>query len=298
MSEGFSVVIPAYNYGHCVERAVRSVLNQSCTDFEVIVINDGSTDDTDVVMRRIQESGAEPLRYIYQENRGVSAVRNRGIDESRYPWLVFLDADDEMCPGALAELQQCALKYPGARLLIGGHLSCFDSECVNVEAGPVFESRKKNLLAYLSKRLGISNGACAMHRNIFDGVRYDSDLHHTEDIPVFAHALANYPAAMTTALIARIHKHADSRRHDVEAALKVGISLESAIFENNGLPDWALGLRKPYRIRRILSLLKLCDRGGRYREVRWLYVRLFRESPVDALKPRYLRRYFKSFLKV
>ncbi len=294
MSQGFSVVIPAFNYGHCVERAVRSVLKQTCPAFEVIVINDGSSDDTETVMQALVAEGDERLRYVSQSNQGLSAVRNRGVEESRYPWLVFLDADDEMCPGALAAYQACATENPSARLLIGGHVSATADRQTPIAPLEASAERKVNFANYLNKKLTISNGACAMHQSLFETVRYDPALRHTEDLPVFAHILANYDVACFPAPVAVIHKHAGSMRHDVDAALRVGLSLETSIFDDNGLPDWAATLRKPYRARRLISLIKLCERAGRYRDVRQLYRALLRVSPLQALSPRYLRRFLRS----
>jgi glycosyltransferase involved in cell wall biosynthesis len=85
-----SAVIPAYNYGRYLGRAIESVLAQTRPVDEVIVIDDGSTDDTAAVAA----SFGQRVRYIYKENRGLSAARNTGIRAAQGDWLAFLDADD------------------------------------------------------------------------------------------------------------------------------------------------------------------------------------------------------------
>ncbi len=85
-----SVIIPAYNRARTLARAVDSVLGQSFRDFELVLVDDGSTDGT----RELAEEYGNSIRYFHQENRGVSAARNRGIRESRSPWIAFLDSDD------------------------------------------------------------------------------------------------------------------------------------------------------------------------------------------------------------
>ena len=101
-----SVIIPTYNCGPLVVEAVRSVLAQSLPATEIIVIDDGSTDDTH---KRIAEFDSR-IRYVQQQNGGVSAARNRGIAESACEWIAFLDADDVWHPRKLefqfAELEQ------------------------------------------------------------------------------------------------------------------------------------------------------------------------------------------------
>ena len=93
-----SVVIPAYNYGQFVIEAVDSVLTQTFTDFELIVVDDGSTDDT----RDRLAPYLDRIRYIRQENRGLSAARNAGIRAAHGRLIAFLDADDTWMPNKLA----------------------------------------------------------------------------------------------------------------------------------------------------------------------------------------------------
>lgn len=92
-----SVVIPAYNAAAYVGAAIDSVLAQTLKDLEIIVVDDGSTDETPLVLERF----GSRIRAIRQQNRGVSAARNRGIDESHGRYVAFLDADDLWLPAKL-----------------------------------------------------------------------------------------------------------------------------------------------------------------------------------------------------
>ena len=86
-----SVVIPSYNSAQCIARAIESALAQSFIDYEIIVVDDGSTDNTAEVVQRF----GEKVRYVSQENSGAAAARNRGIKEAKGRWIAFLDSDDE-----------------------------------------------------------------------------------------------------------------------------------------------------------------------------------------------------------
>ncbi len=95
-----SVIIPTYNCAQWIGRAIQSVLRQSFVDCELIVVNDGSTDNTEEVIGHFAESR---VRYeVLPGNRGVHAARNRGMELALGDILVFLDADDELAPKALA----------------------------------------------------------------------------------------------------------------------------------------------------------------------------------------------------
>lgn len=104
----FSVVIPVYNKAETISRSLNSVLSQTYKNYELIVINDGSTDNINAVL----EEYGKKIRIINQENHGVSAARNRGIEEATGQYICFLDADDEWLPNHLEELYKAILLYP------------------------------------------------------------------------------------------------------------------------------------------------------------------------------------------
>lgn len=114
-----SVIIPAYNASRFVGGAIESVLSQTMAEFEVIVVNDGSTDDTVRIVDRYLSD--RRVRYIYQQNRGLPGARNAGAENSRGEYLAFLDADDFLAPNAL-ELMTRRFKETGAAWLNVGVL--------------------------------------------------------------------------------------------------------------------------------------------------------------------------------
>jgi glycosyltransferase involved in cell wall biosynthesis len=93
-----SVIIPTYNYGKYIEKAIDSVLAQTCRGFEIIVVDDGSTDNTKEI---IDKNYKRKVCYYYQENKGAPSARNYGLSNSRGEYVVFLDADDWLMKNAL-----------------------------------------------------------------------------------------------------------------------------------------------------------------------------------------------------
>ena len=136
-----SVVIPLYNKRATIERAIRSVLAQTERGFEIVVVDDGSTDGSAEIALEIADSR---LRVVRQENAGPGAARNRGARETGSPLLAFLDADDEWCPDFLAE---------GLKML-GEHADASAYVC-GYDAGE-FRAERPNKLVALGKGHGCS----------------------------------------------------------------------------------------------------------------------------------------------
>jgi len=109
MHVNISVVIPLYNKAAEVERTLRSVLAQSLQPLEIIVVDDGSTDGSAAIVERV---GGERVRLVHQQNRGVSAARNRGIELSRGEYVAFLDGDDRWNPDYLQSLSEFIVRHP------------------------------------------------------------------------------------------------------------------------------------------------------------------------------------------
>lgn len=107
-----SVVISLYNKAHTIERTLTSVLNQEFNDFEVLIVNDGSTDNgVEIINAFTQDSR---VRIINQQNQGVCEARNRGVKESRFEYIAFLDGDDEWFPKYLLKMKEAIEKFPNS----------------------------------------------------------------------------------------------------------------------------------------------------------------------------------------
>ena len=97
----FSVIVPLYNKENFVENTLKSVLNQNFTDFEVIIVNDGSIDKSE---EKVKGFNDDRIKYFYQENQGASSARNFGIEKANSNYIAFIDADDYWFPNFLQEM--------------------------------------------------------------------------------------------------------------------------------------------------------------------------------------------------
>lgn len=111
----FTVVMPIYNKGNVLERAILSVLNQTFKDYELILVNDGSYDNSEKICIKFSDGGK--IKYKYQDNAGVSVARNSGIISSNATLITFLDPDDEWYPNHLESLYEVYVENKKAKAL-------------------------------------------------------------------------------------------------------------------------------------------------------------------------------------
>ncbi len=293
----FSIVIPTYNYATEVPRAIRSVLKQSGNDWELIVVNDGSTDNTIDVLEELKKNSS--FRIFNQKNSGPAATRNKGISLSSGQYLIFLDADDEMSENALQHFRENICSQPDVGVFIGGHDSIYPSGKVKKHLPKLKVSTNTDILkAYLiDKSLAISNGPTAMRRDIFSNYAYPERLRCTEDIPVFAYAISNFKTAIISKSLARIHKHDDSLRHNTELAQEIGLSLVDEIFSKDRIPKECQKLKSEYSSLRSLSLFRTFFLAEDYNNARIHYKNAIKAFPASLFKLSYLRKYLKTYIK-
>lgn len=112
MGMQISVVIPTFNRLPTLVRAIDSVIGQTSPVDEIIVVDDGSNDGTEIEIRE----NYPQVKFIYQSNQGVSAARNKGIKQAQYPWIALLDSDDSWLPNNIEKIRQAQLENPGYHL--------------------------------------------------------------------------------------------------------------------------------------------------------------------------------------
>lgn len=110
----FSVIIPLYNKAHTIVTTLSTVLDQTFKEYEIIIVNDGSTDDG---VQKIREySNDTRIKIIEQENQGVSVARNTGVHNAKYNYIAFLDGDDEWLPEYLAKMKHAIELFPASEM--------------------------------------------------------------------------------------------------------------------------------------------------------------------------------------
>ncbi|MHB0937796.1 MAG: glycosyltransferase [Armatimonadota bacterium] len=224
MQPTFSVIIPLYNKGPYIRRAVDSVLAQTDQAFEIVVIDDGSTDEGPAFVAGY----ADPrIRLITQNNAGVSAARNRGIAEARADWLAFLDADDEYLPHFLQEVRAVIERYPEAGMVFTNWLWIR-----GMGEEPVLAFRESSLASILlddyfrfacahNRRAACSSAIAVSKQAILAAGAFPAGVAYQEDNATWVRIAFRYPVGMCPRPLAIYHNEVEGVANRVNAGQPV-----------------------------------------------------------------------------
>ncbi len=281
-----SVVIPAKNAALYIREAIDSALSQGETVAEVVVVDDGSTDDTTAIVRSIHN---DRVRLLPNDSVGVSAARNLGARTARGHWLLFLDADDRLRPGAVPTLTAAAKATPRA-VLIYGDYDLIDGAGRPIGRRGLLQGRRKpsgDVLARLARGNFIVNGGIMLVRaDAFQaGGGFDETLRYCEDWHCWCRLAAIGEFAFVPALLLDYRLHA---ANTMSAAVRSPRDFFPAVERVFGdrlildkLPAGAvLGLRKAAEIHLMTYSATQAVRFGHYREALAYLGIVGRRSPV------------------
>lgn len=197
----FSVVIPLYNKENYINRAIESVLAQEYKKFELLVVDDGSTDNS---IDKIKYVLDPRLKVIKQLNEGVGAARNKGVIESKYEWIAFLDADDSWSKEHLMELFNIINIFPKSRMVSTRVLQVYDSKKLPITNNASLSNIRSIDYFYESSKEGsvIHSSSVAINKKAFKDVGGFSNKKIGEDIEFWVKIALSYPVAISEKITA------------------------------------------------------------------------------------------------
>lgn len=213
-----SVIIPCYNQGRFLADAIQSVLQQTYNGLEIIVVDDGSDDNTPRVA-----SAYSAVRSIRQTNQGLSAARNAGVAVSTGEYLVFLDADDRLLPGALQAGLDCLTAHPECAFAVGHfRFITADGSPLPVQGWTRVDGGQYS--AFLRGE-GIAMGATVTYRRgvLTSVMGFNTSLRACEDYDLYLRITRTFPVCYHDSLVA------EYRQHDRNMSRNPGLMLRSAL---------------------------------------------------------------------
>lgn len=213
-----SVIIPCYNQAHFLGQAIESVLRQDYSDFEVIVVDDGSSDDTSEVA-----AGYPRVRIIRQPHEGISGARNRGLEESSGSYLVFLDSDDRLLPHALSVEVNYLRDHSRCAFVFGNHREiAADGSLLST---PLPVAVEGDSYRQLLRSCYLHTPSVSMfRRTIFEQVEhFDGSFAGTEDYDLYLRIAREFPICGHGEVVA------EYRHHDANLSNNRAMMLKSSL---------------------------------------------------------------------
>lgn len=173
-----SIIVPLYNKEKCILKTLESITSQNFDDYEIVVVDDGSTDNSVTLIRGLNN---DKIRLFHKENGGPASARNYGVNNANGKWGLFLDADDILEPGALKILDSLVKKEPNCEFFCCNHYIQADNSKI------LFSSKFKegyvrnNFFAYHTKRIRPRAGAALFSMNLLRKYPYNEQFWRYED---------------------------------------------------------------------------------------------------------------------
>jgi glycosyltransferase involved in cell wall biosynthesis len=188
----FSIIIPTYNRASLLAETVRSVQNQTFENWECIIVDDGSTDNTRQIVREMIKSDSR-IKYFYQENAERSAARNNGIRNSSGEFICFLDSDDHFLSDHLYQLKNIIETKENRTCMIVNEMQIIDDSRMEVSNLPDIS---QNLIEYLYVNPLTPSRVC-VHKQILENEKFDEDIVIVEDRILWMRIAKNYPVFLS-----------------------------------------------------------------------------------------------------
>jgi glycosyltransferase involved in cell wall biosynthesis len=237
-----SVVIPCYNQGHFLREAIESVLAQSYRNFEIIVVDDGSTDNTSQIARTYPS-----VRYIHQNNRGLAAARNTGIEHSKGTFVVFLDADDRLVTIALEAGLYHLNAHPECAFVSGRYSVLRSNGQITLQSRHSFVEKDHYLELLRGIYIGM-HGTVMYRRAVFESVGgFDPSFGACEDYDMYLRVARTNPVFSHDSVVAQDRFHSrnmtENRALMLKSSYKVLQAQKKYLLDDKQAKAFAAGIR-------------------------------------------------------
>lgn len=264
----FSVIIPLYNKEAYIQQTIDSILNQSFTDFELIIVDDASTDDSLVLAKKYT---SEKIIFIkHAKNKGLAATRNTGIKQASSSYITFLDADDYWKPNFLKTIHELIISYSEARIFATNYDEDWKGKILVPNNGT--NNLPRDFSGYIDFfKLNIGqgiycHGSVCFHRELFEKIGlYNEQIEFSEDIDFNIRANFHFKLAYST-------------KREMVYAMKISHQITRNSILNKSIPDYSLYanwerhsiyLKKYLDFERYVITKKL----KKSKDNRWIYVK-------------------------
>jgi len=293
----FSIVIPLYNKKAHIKRAIKSILQQTYQKFEIIVIDDGSTDNSYEEIKEIKDSR---LSIYRKDNEGVSVARNFGVEKANNDYIAFLDADDVWHSLFLESILNLIREYPDA----GAYASSYNFRTLNnIKKANIninFHKGQAGLVDYFKSTLNdplISASSVVIRKDVFDTIGgFMPDLTRGEDLEMWCRIALNYKIAYINKVLASYYLDSENKATDISPAYSKSFMFyaEGILEEQKRNGNDSIYFEE-YMIRRILNKVRFLIEEKKYKDARKI---LYKYRYTEFYKKIWWKNFLLTFIPI
>lgn len=298
----FSVVITTYNYSKFLYRCVTSVINQNHIDSEILIVDDGSTDNTKIIVATIKhEYPNKSVKYIWQENAGVSSARNHGLAEANGEYIWFLDADDYLMNNSLQFIGQHISNNPNIDMLFGGYAAIYKDKIVDKYPSELSPSRHTNFKNFIKKNIrGITIGATIIRKPLLHKYIFPENIQVGEDFVLISKVLAasNQCFSLQEIIVNKRRDSESSLRNNHSKGATSQINCVEALFGDPNLDKKYKKYKNYFISTKYLPASRSYYYIENYKKSVSCYLAAISKYPLAIFRIRYLNIFIKSLYKL
>jgi len=294
-----SVIVPTFNRAHMIEKSIQSILNQTYKDIQVIVVDDGSTDNTEEVVRRIAAGTSTPIRYIRKQNGGCASARNFGVRHAGGDAIAFLDSDDQFLPDAIESLV-VTLRASHADFVYSPSIEVgiTGREAIGIPAAP----GRPEEFAWAHFFTLRARSCCNLyHKYVFDRLWFNETARYNEDSDFLQRVAITFRAAYCAKPTARVFQHGNNKSSNQKEICRALVASYKNILRDYPAFATALGSRAMRRLNEVKTdLIEALVQDGELAEARAIASTVKGIHPIISLSllfkarlPFSVRRYYR-----
>lgn len=288
-----SIIIPCYRNEQTLARTIDSLLAQRDFVKEILLIDDGSPDNTAAIAQQYAAQYPHLIQYHWQENQGPAKARNHGARLATGDFALFLDGDDALCEDALKTFHAVFEKNVQTQILIAGYraIHATHQKARHIKA---YQTSEDLLRAIWFGEFSINGGMVALRTPLLQRIQYPEHIRHGEDIVFFSHLIAQYGAQILPIISVDMYHHADSLRHQDASVLKEQDAFITLLFDARFLSPTLMAYQSECHARKLIALARTALRVHQKALARTYLKKAFALHPRSFLRFKTLKTCLKA----
>ncbi len=289
----FTIIIPCYNSAKTLHRALDAVLAQQDHVKEIILVDDGSTDETAEIAKQYLHQHPHLIQCHQQSNQGSAMARNKGIALARGRYTLFLDSDDAIRDNALATFHDAFQQSPDVNLLIAGYCNIHGTQ-KTIRLMKPCDNKMDMLKTFWFGKFSTVSAVMPMRTSVLQHIQYPN-IRHGEDVVFISHLISAHEARVLDFVSMDVYHSPTSLRHQTQSIMQQQDAIVPLLFNPAYLIPEAMSYQQQYHARKLISLARTANESQQKDMARTLLKKAFHMYPASFLRWKTLKILFRTW---